>query len=165
MAKATHNGTCQVCGRNQAIKNGVLAHHGYTVEYSYFHGTCQGSREKPLQVSKGLAITTIKSCIDLAKKLGAKTIEDIKSVTVTTRERVKYNGYAHTEKTEHEVNNEAEYNELNERSTSKGCYYPFDVAKSIKLKRIHQSGLGYAEHAAGLKQLIKDVHGTDLIPR
>jgi len=49
MAKATHNGTCQCCGRNQAVKKGVLAKHGYTVENGYFEGTCVGTSNKPLQ--------------------------------------------------------------------------------------------------------------------
>ena len=33
MAKHTHTGTCQICGRRQAVnvKTGRLAKHGYTV--------------------------------------------------------------------------------------------------------------------------------------
>lgn len=52
MAKATHNGTCQVCGNVQAVKaSGKLAKHGYTTEYGFFNGTCQGSDKAPLENS------------------------------------------------------------------------------------------------------------------
>jgi len=50
MTKATHNGTCQACGRSQAVKsNGQLAKHGYTVDYGYFNGTCSGAGHAPLE--------------------------------------------------------------------------------------------------------------------
>jgi hypothetical protein len=50
MAKATHNGTCQACGRDQAVRaNGLLAKHGYTVDFGFFNGTCHGSDHLPLE--------------------------------------------------------------------------------------------------------------------
>lgn len=47
----THTGTCQFCGRVQAVepKTGLLAKHGYKVVWSSFQGTCQGSDEYPLE--------------------------------------------------------------------------------------------------------------------
>lgn len=38
---ATHNGTCQACGRQHAVnvKSGKLAKHGYTVDWGFFNGT------------------------------------------------------------------------------------------------------------------------------
>lgn len=60
MAKATHNGICQVCGALQAVnpKTGKLANHGYSVMWHSQHGTCPGSRQLPIQVSSDLAEKT-----------------------------------------------------------------------------------------------------------
>ena len=60
MAKATHNGICQVCGALQAVnpKTGKLANHGYSVMWHSQHGTCPGSRQLPIQVSSDLAQKT-----------------------------------------------------------------------------------------------------------
>lgn len=53
---ATHNGTCQVCGRLQALPNGVLSKHGYVVKgYGYFVGTCPGAERKPLEIERTFA--------------------------------------------------------------------------------------------------------------
>lgn len=52
--KHTHRGTCQACGRVQAITrspyaSNVIAKHGYTVEWGFFNGVCQGSLNYPLE--------------------------------------------------------------------------------------------------------------------
>lgn len=54
--KATHNGTCQVCGSVQAVhpETGRLAKHGYTVQWGFFLGTCYGSDHFPYEISKDL---------------------------------------------------------------------------------------------------------------
>ena len=52
MAKATHYGTCQVCGRLQALPDGVLAKHGYDVEFHFFRGVCPGAAHKPLELER-----------------------------------------------------------------------------------------------------------------
>jgi hypothetical protein len=58
---ATHNGTCQACGRSHAVglKTGPLAKHGYTVDWGFFNGTCQGSDARPLEIDTALNITII----------------------------------------------------------------------------------------------------------
>lgn len=45
-------GNCQCCGRQQAVKNGRMAKHGYTVERGWFAGVCSGERYAPMQVSR-----------------------------------------------------------------------------------------------------------------
>ena len=45
-------GNCQCCGRQQAVKNGTMAKHGYTVERGWFAGVCSGERYAPMQVSR-----------------------------------------------------------------------------------------------------------------
>lgn len=59
MAKATHKGTCQVCGAVQKLPRGRLAAHGYTTKWGFFSGTCSGSHHLPFEQSKNL----IDSCI------------------------------------------------------------------------------------------------------
>lgn len=54
MSKATHYGTCQACGKEQKLPNGVLSKHGYTVQWSMFSGTCPGAKHKPFEQSKDL---------------------------------------------------------------------------------------------------------------
>jgi hypothetical protein len=54
--KATHDGTCQVCGRAQALPGGKLAKHGYEVAgFGYFHGVCSGADHLPLEQSRAVA--------------------------------------------------------------------------------------------------------------
>jgi hypothetical protein len=57
--KATHYGTCQVCGHQQKLPGGHLAKHGYTIEHGWQEGTCWGSKELPLQISCDLIAKSI----------------------------------------------------------------------------------------------------------
>lgn len=54
-------GSCQCCGRIQALPGGVLAKHGYTVDYGWFNGVCQGAGYLPYEQSCGLIESFIKS--------------------------------------------------------------------------------------------------------
>ena len=54
--KATHYGTCQLCGSLQKLPNGVLALHGYEVDWNQFHGICRGAGHAPFEQSKELAV-------------------------------------------------------------------------------------------------------------
>ncbi len=47
--KATHKGSCQCCGRVQMLPAGVLSKHGYTVDWGFFNGVCQGAGHKPFE--------------------------------------------------------------------------------------------------------------------
>lgn len=49
--KATHLGTCQICGAEQKLPGNVLAKHGYTKRWGFFSGTCAGSHYLPFEVS------------------------------------------------------------------------------------------------------------------
>lgn len=61
--KATHQGTCQVCGRRQKLPGDMLSAHGYTVQWSCFVGTCWGSGHAPFEV----AIDLIQNAIERAE--------------------------------------------------------------------------------------------------
>lgn len=45
-------GNCQCCGRDQAVKNGKMAKHGYTKEHGWFNGVCSGEFFAPIQISR-----------------------------------------------------------------------------------------------------------------
>lgn len=47
--QATHQGTCQICGRLQMLPSGKLAKHGYTKKWGFFSGTCTGSGWGPFE--------------------------------------------------------------------------------------------------------------------
>jgi len=88
MAKATHNGICQVCGALQAVnpKTGNLANHGYSVMWHSQHGTCPGSRQLPIQVSSDLAEKTAKGLEAKMNQLRHDVEhEEITKVKVTRR--------------------------------------------------------------------------------
>ena len=45
-------GNCQCCGNQQAVVNGTMSNHGYTVVHGWFSGICSGRNYAPLQVSR-----------------------------------------------------------------------------------------------------------------
>lgn len=62
--KATHYGTCQLCGSLQKLPDGVLALHGYQVDWNQFHGICHGAGQLPFEQSKDFAEAQIKRSED-----------------------------------------------------------------------------------------------------
>ena len=65
----THKGTCQSCGRVQAVDNKTkrLAKHGYTVSYGSFQFVCRGSKgEQPAEFDVTLCRSTMKGCLESA---------------------------------------------------------------------------------------------------
>jgi len=77
MAKATHEGTCQICGRLQKLPNGRLSNHGYTVQWGFFSGTCFGAHGKPFEESTDLILHMIKQCKENIIKV-KEEIEELK---------------------------------------------------------------------------------------
>lgn len=60
MAKATHYGTCQACGKRHKLPNGRLSKHGYTVTWNSFWNVCRGEKELPYEKSCDLIEFLIK---------------------------------------------------------------------------------------------------------
>jgi len=52
MKKTQLRGHCQCCGREQAIVNGRMAKHGYTIVNGWFSGVCSGDSYAPMQTSR-----------------------------------------------------------------------------------------------------------------
>jgi hypothetical protein len=63
MMKATHFGTCQICGRQQKLPGGRMAKHGYTTRWNFFQGVCTGADHLPFEQS----IDLIQNAIENAK--------------------------------------------------------------------------------------------------
>ena len=81
---STHTGTCQACGRRQAvhINTGLIAKHGYTTEYGFFNGTCGGSDELPLELDTAVNVATVAAIVKFAEKHEAAAEADITKVLV-----------------------------------------------------------------------------------
>lgn len=73
MDKATHSGSCQICGRVQKLPGNVLSKHGYTTRWGFFSGTCPGSGYRPFEV----AFDRIQAAIDDVKMQIAGIERDI----------------------------------------------------------------------------------------
>jgi len=77
-------GNCQCCGRQQAIVNGLMSKHGYTIKDGWFSGVCSGRNYAPIQVSR---TTTDKIIADISAEIPeliAKA-EQVKSGEITPK--------------------------------------------------------------------------------
>ena len=72
--KATHLGTCQVCGRLQKLPHG-LSVHGYTKQFGFFSGQCRGSYGNPFEKSHDLISKAIEDSKNLIEKHGVEIWE------------------------------------------------------------------------------------------
>lgn len=70
--KATHFGTCQICGHRQKLPNGRLSRHGYTKRWGFFYGTCPGAGYLPFEQSTGRIEAAIASALFQATALDAR---------------------------------------------------------------------------------------------
>lgn len=73
--KATHRGTCQVCGNFQKLPGNVLSIHGYTKEWGFFNGVCWGAGSQPFELSKDLieqAIARATESLEATRKESAE---------------------------------------------------------------------------------------------
>lgn len=57
-------GHCQCCGHQQALRNGRMAHHGYTVRNGWFQGKCHGYQYAPVEVSRTALDRTVEAIRD-----------------------------------------------------------------------------------------------------
>jgi hypothetical protein len=79
-----YTGHCQGCGRKQMLPGGLLAKHGYTVQWQMFVGVCPGSGHEPYEVS----CEFVKQCIvDTEKRIRQfeAQIETVKSAPITNK--------------------------------------------------------------------------------
>lgn len=68
-------GICQCCGREQAVTNGRLAKHGYTVEQGWFEGVCSGANYAPMNKDRtrtDFIVASVRAEVVELQKLVAK---------------------------------------------------------------------------------------------
>lgn len=72
MFKIQLRGHCQRCGRQQAVKNGTMAKHGYRVRNGWFEGACSGHSFEPIERSRKTLDKTVEAiraqCADLRQQ-------------------------------------------------------------------------------------------------
>jgi hypothetical protein len=87
MKEIQTRGICQCCGREQAVVNGRMAKHGYTVESGWFKGVCAGKHFAPIQVSREQTDTLIasvrKQVLEMIAKADLVASGEIKPTTIT----------------------------------------------------------------------------------
>lgn len=158
MSKATHNGTCQCCGRKQAVnvRTGRIAKHGYTVDYGFFDGTCGGSDHLPLEVATDLNIKTVEAMIKFAAEREAKADGEITKVPVVIREEDAY--------VWGKINKRTEWL-TREQYEAKQSYYRFDDEVQALRFSLRRTAEIVRKDAADLDALRDKVHGQPLIAR
>lgn len=87
---STHTGTCQACGRRQAVhvKTGMIAKHGYTTDYGFFNGVCGGSDHLPLELDTAVNVGTVAALRKFADEQEAKAEGDILAVQMQIGSKV-----------------------------------------------------------------------------
>jgi hypothetical protein len=164
MIAATHNGTCQACGREQASRPSGLAKHGYTVTWGYFNGTCSGSRHAPLEESRKLLDFTCADMSMAATRLESVTADDVDSIQVQEYDRKGgkrgHGGYVVNIYSEDEWLAK-EISEYDRRYGGRGWS---DMVKH-EVNRLHREAKSYRAHVAMLEKLATERHGQPLIER
>lgn len=159
MTKATHNGTCQLCGRLQAVKaNGRIAKHGYQVKWNQFLSTCEGSDAMPLEKSKVLVGEHIEYLQGRSAALDAEAAGPIEKVfcpTIST---------THGAHKIQRVYNEQEYRLAISQSLRFNSF-SWAQAQVSERRRLQVVSLEMMTHAYFMENLIESRHGKPLIPR
>lgn len=70
--KIQYRGHCQRCGRQQAVKQGTMAHHGYTVRNGWFNGVCSGNQFEPVERSRKTLDATVAAILKSTAELRAE---------------------------------------------------------------------------------------------
>ena len=156
-------GHCQACLRIQAVndKSGRLSKHGYKVAgYGYFHGTCNGSGELPLEKETTILDREVKLLNQEANrldKLVAKGPSVVKKVPVERQSQT--NRY----KIETVYMTRDEFIEY---KTLRNAFSPeeeWDRATEFVIKRTAKEAAYLREFAADLEKNRDKIHGQDLI--
>jgi hypothetical protein len=151
----THRGTCQSCGSVQASanSNSLIAKHGYTVNWGYFNGTCQGSGHRPAEHDVTLTNRVIKFCNETAALHDAAVtcLKDGSSVPNTFERYNPTKVVEHTSRSGHKYTTKGGNDVLPIAQAT-----PAERAKAIALaihdEEMHASGL--RSHASGLTRYV-----------
>jgi hypothetical protein len=105
-------GICQCCVREQAVVNGVMSKHGYTVKQGWFSGVCSGRNYVPVQVSRAHTDELIASItVEVAELIATANKYESKEITpkfalTFKREEIPFEQGSLREQSEARVRNE-----------------------------------------------------------
>jgi hypothetical protein len=105
-------GNCQCCGREQAVVNGMMSKHGYTVKQGWFAGVCSGRNYVPVQVSREKTDQLIASITEeVAELIATANKYESKEITPKTaltykREEISFDQADYRQQCEARVRNE-----------------------------------------------------------
>lgn len=156
--ETTYTGICQACGRRQAIhvKSGLIAKHGYTTDWGFFNGTCQGSDHAPLELQTVLNEDITRQLRIRADALALEAaVGEITKVSVKVGS--KYVGGRRVD--EFKLVDRAEFEATQPR------YEKFDREVELLRARLRRQAEAFRSHAADLERLRAEVHGQPLQER
>ena len=81
-------GNCPCCGNDQAVVNGSMSNHGYTVADGWFRGVCRGRDYVPVQICRKQTDRIVESIRDSVAALRVE-LEAVASGKVTPKTIVK----------------------------------------------------------------------------
>lgn len=157
----THTGICQACGRRHAVnpKSGKLAKHGYTVDWGFFNGTCQGSDHPPLEQDTTLNIAIVAELRQRAARLDVQAEGEILKVEVQTGRSTDNRGIG---KPVYELVDRERFDSPEVRRWNYGS---FDREVELVRSRLRRQAELFRAHAADLDRLRVETFGRDLTPR
>lgn len=161
MVKATHNGTCQVCGRAQAHKGDGLAKHGYTVPHGWFQGTCSGSGKLPVELDTTVLDATVAFLTTRGRELKVTTEQDVTEVTVTWRAQIRDRNSEQSRV----VRSAEEADALNRELPTWASRRDWLDLRKSRAWALQQQGHAMLDHAAMLAALKAARHGQPLVER
>ena len=147
-------GHCQACLRVQAVndKTGRMSHHGYRVAgFGYFSGTCNGSKELPLEKDTTILDQEIVNLRKEAKKLMNVTANAVYQVPVTVNRKTVL------------MNREDYARHHEERGIYGEADEAFDFMAQKTLKAMKAEGEYMVKFADNLVDNRDKIHGRDLI--
>ena len=156
-------GHCQACLRVQAVgdRNGKMAKHGYRVSgYGYFHGTCNGSGELPLEQETKILDREVKFLKAEAVKLEKRVKQGPSAVKkVPVEQRSKTNRY----KTETVLMTKDEFIEYKTLTKAFRPEEHWDRATEMVIRQMAREAQYLREFAADLEKNRDKIHGQELI--
>ena len=147
-------GHCQACLRQQAVndKTGRMSLHGYRVAgYGYFSGTCNGSKELPLEKDTAILDREVVNLRKEAKKLINGALASVYQVPVTVNRKTVL------------MNREDYARHHEERGIYGEADEAFDWMAKKTLKAMKAEGEYMVKFADNLVDNRDKIHGQDLI--
>jgi len=164
--KATHNGTCQACGRAQAAMYGgnEMSNHGYTVTWGYFNGVCSGAGKPPLEVSREWCDGVIKWLHEEAAKAEAQAVGPIGRVWITEMTMAERRSVYDRQKPKQRWYTQPEF-ETAKASTLMYCNWHWKDKVDMERFRLNRQAKAAREHADMLAKRADERFGQPLMER